>query len=230
MKIALVPTAALIILCLSFSPTHASPRDNVTTIELSAEAAGTAANEMASVTVWAEAAGNTLEEISAQVKRRISDALEICKTHPDIRVKHGGTHSYPVYAQGNRIESWRMRSQLILQTKNIAALAELLGKLDASLGISSLNLQPLPETLEKAENEAIIAAMRAFRARAEIVARSFGRPYHIKHMAIGSTGKQGGSSLRPAARNLSSRESNPFPLETGETDFQIRISGQIELK
>ncbi len=67
MKIALVPTAALVILSLSLPPTHASPRDGITTIELSAEAAGTAANEMASVTVWAEAAGNTLEEISAQV-------------------------------------------------------------------------------------------------------------------------------------------------------------------
>jgi len=82
-----------------------------------------------------------------------------------------------------------MRTDLALESTDPAALSELLGKLQGSLGVANLSMLPAPETRIKAENEATLDAITAFRARAKLIADSFGKPFRIKHLAINSSGR-----------------------------------------
>lgn len=201
----------------------------LTTIELSSEASRPAANDLARATVSAEANGSTPGDLSKQVNAQIADALKTAKAFPSVKTQSGATSTYPSYSKIGKIESWRMRSDLSLESGDTAALSELLGKLQTSLGVSNLALQPSPETRKRAENEAMLDAITAFKARAKVIADALGKPYRIKHLTVNTNGRIAQPIFRAAAKSMAS-EAAPMPMEAGESLISVTISGQIELE
>lgn len=199
-----------------------------TTIDLSAEAARPAANDQVRATVFAEASGATPVELARRINAQIADSLTLARGYGSVRTQSGGTHTYPVYTKGNRIESWRMRSELTLESGDTAAMAELLGKLQGSLAVGNVVMLPSPETRRKAENEAMTEALSAFRARAKLLADAMGKPYRIKHLSVGTSGQMPVPKFRAAAMSMAA-EASPMPMEGGESQVSANVSGQIEL-
>lgn len=200
-----------------------------TTIELSAEASLPAANDLVRATVSAEASGTTPGELSRQVNGLIADALKTAKAYPSVKTQSGGTSTYPIYAKNGKIESWRMRSDLSLESSDMAGLSALLGKLQTSLGVSNLVLQPSTETRKKAENEAMLDALSEFKSRAKVIADALGKPYHIKQLSVNTSGRIVQPMFRAAAKSMLS-EAAPMPMEAGESQVSATVSGQIELE
>lgn len=199
------------------------------TVDLSAEASRSAANDLARATVFAEVVGTAPGEAAKRANALIADALAAAKAYPRVRTQTAGTHAYPIYAKsGGRIESWRMRSEIALESGDVAALSELLGKLQGTLGVSGVTLLPSPETRRKAENEATLDAIAAFRARAQLAADALGKPYRIKHLSLGSQGQRPPMPFLRAAP-MAAMEAASMPLEAGESQVTATVSGQIEL-
>lgn len=200
-----------------------------TTIDLAADASRPAANDLARATVFAEATSPTPGDSAKRVNALITEALGTAKGYPRVKAQTAGTHTYPVYGKGGgKIEGWRMRSEIALESGDTAALAELLGKLQASLGVAGVTLTPSPETRKKAENEALLDAIAAFKARAKLAADALGKPYRIKHLALG------GQSSRPPlplmrATSMAAMDAAPMPIEAGESQITATVSGQVEL-
>lgn len=223
----LLHTIPLFALLLSV-PAPAAPAIAGTSVDLAVEASRPAINDVARATVFAEAAGATPNELGKRVNGLIADALKTARGYGSVRTQSGATHSYPVYAKGGKIEGWRMRSDLTLESADPAALSELLGKLQASLGVASLIMLPAPETRKKAENDAIVDAIAAFKARAKVIADALGKPFRIRHLTINSSGRPPPlPSMRSAA--LAAAEAPPLPIEAGDTLITANVSGQIEL-
>lgn len=199
-----------------------------TTIDLSAEAARPAANDQVRATAFAEVSGATPAELARRINAQIADSLTLARGYGSVRTQSGGTHTYPVYTKGNRIESWRMRSELTLESGDTAAMAELLGKLQGSLAVGNVVMLPSPETRRKAENEAMTEALSAFRARAKLLADAMGKPYRIKHLSVGTSGQMPVPKFRAAAMSMAA-EASPMPMEGGESQVSANVSGQIEL-
>ena len=218
--------SALPLLALLFAgPAFSAP----TSVDLSVEASRPAANDLARATVFAEATGATTGELAKRINNLIGDGLKTAKAYSNVKTQSGGTHTYPVYAKGGRIESWRMRSDLTLESADTNALSELLGKLQSSLGVASVTMLPAPETRKKAENEAILDAIAAFKARAKLVADALGKPYRIKQLGINSNSRSPVMPMMRAASTFSSADAAPMPMEDGETQITTSVSGQIEL-
>mgnify|MGYP004705683549 CR=1 FL=1 len=166
------------------SPAHAGAL-----IDLSAEASRPTANDMAQASVYAEASGANPAELSRQVNHLLGDALKTAGAYPTIKAQSGQVFSYPVYGKAGKIEAWRMRSELILESRDTSALSALLGKLQTTLGVSRVALQPSPETRKKAETEALLDAIAGFEARAAVIAGALGKPYRIKQLSINNSGR-----------------------------------------
>lgn len=200
-----------------------------TLVDLGAEASRPAVNDLVRVTVYAEASDSNPAELARRVNGEIAQALKVAKARPEIAVKTGGLHSYPVYAQNRKLESWRMRSELILESRDAAAVSELLGQLQQQrLAVGALQHLPAPETRRQVEDEATRAALQAFEARARLVAEALGKPYRIKQLNIQQSG--GGQPPMPMLRaSAMSMEAAPAPLEAGTTLLTTTIGGQIEL-
>ena len=205
------------------------PALSETVIALSSEASRPAVNDLVRSTVSAEAMGTTPGELSKQVNRLIADALKTAKAYPSIKTQNGGINTYPIYSKGGTIESWRMRSELSLESGDTAALSELLGKLQTSLGVSSLVLLPSPETRKKAEDEAILDAITAFKARAKVIADALGKTYSIKQLSVNTSGRSVQPMFRAAANAMVS-DSAPMPLEAGVSQINVNVTGEIKLQ
>ncbi len=200
-----------------------------TIIELAAEASRPAANDMVRASIYSESTGSNPAEPARRVNQEIAEALKLIRDKPAVSVKSGQQSTYPVYGKGQQIESWRMRSELILESKEPATVSELIGKLQQMhLALGSLSQMPSPGTRRQVEDETTRDAIRAFQSRAAVVAEQLGKTWRIKQLNI----QQGGSMPMPimrASRGAMQVDAAPAPLEAGESQVTTTISGQIEL-
>lgn len=216
---------------LAAAPLHAAEpvAAQATTIELSAEASRAAPNDLATAVLFAERNGPNPAAVAREVNRDIAAALEIARTRADIKVQSGNTSTWPVHAQDGkgRIEAWRMRSEIRLESRNLAAMSELVGELQASLALAHISMQPAPETRRKVVDEATVDALRAFEQRAALIAGALGRKHRIAHLTVGDSGFQPPMPRMRAAAMVA--EAAAAPLEGGESQISVQVSGRIEL-
>ncbi|MFZ2854585.1 MAG: SIMPL domain-containing protein [Rhodocyclaceae bacterium] len=215
----------LLLAALLASPAFAAP----TSIDLSVDASRPAANDLTRATVFAEASGGTPGELAKRVNSLIDDGLKTARTYASIKTQSGGTQTYPVYAKGGKVDAWRMRSDLILESTDSGALSELLGKLQTSLAVASVAMLPAAETRRKAENEAILDAIASFKLRARLIADALGKPYRIKQLTINSSGRPPAMPMMRAVQGFAAGDAAAMPMEAGETQISSNVSGQIEL-
>lgn len=217
----------LLCLCLIAAPVYAQTVSGAL-IDFSVDAARSAPNDQFRATAFAEVSDTKPAVAAAQVNRQIAAALLIAKEYPSIKVRTGNTQTWPVYGKnGSNIDTWRMRSELQLESRDAGAMSELLGKLQTTLGVSQIAAMPAPETAKQAEAEAMAAAIQAFRDRAALVAGALGKKYRIREMNIGGGNRPVLYAMR--AKATMSPEASPMPIEGGDSEIVINISGKIEL-
>ena len=202
-----------------------------TTVDLTAEASRPAANDMVRATVFAEASGSNPAELARRVNQDIAEGLKVIKARLGVSVKSGRQSTFPVYSQNQKIESWRIRSELILESRDAAAVSELLGQLQQMrLAISDVSQLPTPETRRKVEDEATREAIAAFRQRAAVVAEVLGKPYKIRHLSIQQSGQMPPMPMLRASRAIAAEAAAPpVPMEAGESLMTTTVSGQVEV-
>jgi predicted secreted protein len=198
-------------------------------VDLAAEASRPAPNDMVRASVYSEVSGKSPAELAQRVNADIAEALKLIRGNSAVSVKSGQQSTYPVYGQAQKIDGWRMRSELILESKDQSSVSDLLGKLQQMrLAVGNVNLMPSPETRRRVENEATREAIQAFQSRAAVIAEQLGKSWKLKQLNV----QQGGGMPMPmlrAPRAMMAAEAAPAPLEAGESLVTTNVSGQIEL-
>jgi predicted secreted protein len=126
---------------------------------------------------------------------------------------------------------WRVRQELRLESADFAAATELIGKLQASLMMTGMNLSVSAAARRKAENALIAEALAAFEERARVVRDAMkAKGYRVRDLQV-STG--GGAPPRPRLA-MAARASQDSPMqpavEPGSTRLVINVSGTIQLQ
>jgi predicted secreted protein len=198
-------------------------------VDLSAEASLPAPNDMVRASVYSEVSGKNPAEMAQRVNADVAEALKLIRSKVGVSVKSGQQSTYPVYGQAQKIDGWRMRSELLIESKDQATVSDLLGKLQQMrLAVGEVSLLPSPETRRKVEDEATREAIRAFQNRATVIAEQLGKGWKIKQLNV----QQGGGMPMPmlrATRVAMAAEAAPAPLEAGDSLVTTRVGGQIEL-
>jgi predicted secreted protein len=216
---------ALIAGCLAAATVQAG-----TLVELSAQASRPAANDMVRASVYSEASGKNPAELAQRVNAEIAEALKLIRSKAGISVKSGQQTTYPVYGPGQKIDGWRMRSELVLESKDQGGVSELLGKLQQMrLAVGDVSLLPSPETRRKVEDEATREAIVAFQSRAAVIAEQLGKGWKIKQLNVQQDGGMPVPMMRAARGVMMAAEAAPAPLEAGESLITTNVGGQIEL-
>lgn len=198
-------------------------------VELSAEASRPATNDQIRAVVYAEANAATPGEVAQRVNQDIGAALHLIKSQPAIAVKSGNQQTYPVYGNSRKIEGWRMRSELILETRDSAAIAELLARLQQiRLALGNVSQSPAAATRQTVETAVTRDAIKAFESRAAVVAETLGKSYRIKRLNIQQGGGMPPQPMLRASMAMAA-DAAPVPLESGESLITTTVSGEIEL-
>jgi len=205
------------------------PKPAGTLIDFRIEVQKSVPNDLGRASAYAEMTGADPGEVARKVKAVIADGLTTAKAQPGITVKSGGTHTWPIYSKTGRvIENWRMRSELLLESRDAGALSTAVGKLQGALAVGNINFSPAPETRRKAEDDATLEAIEAFKTKAERIAGSMKKPYRIRQMSVNGSGNF--PQPHPMARTtMMAAEAVPMPVEAGESNVTVNVNGQIEL-
>lgn len=201
-----------------------------TVVELNAEASRAAPNDLLRASVYVEASDGNPAELARRVNAEVAAALRLIKARPTVSAKSAGQHAYPVYGQNGKPNGWRMRSELLVESRDTAAVAELLGELQQQrLAVASVSQLPAPETRRQVEDETTRDALRAFGERAGLIAGSLGRTYRIKELQVQQNGGPPPVGMVMARAATFAAEAAPAPLEAGTTTITTTVSGRIEL-
>jgi len=206
-----------------------SPETLFNLISLNAQAEREFANDQLTATLAAEAEGADPAPLSDSVNRSMQRALATAHGYKTVKSQSAGYQTIPVVDK-NRVARWRVRQELRIESADFAAASELIGKLQANLVVTSLNLSVSAETRRKAENSLIAEAIAAFDERARVVRDAMkAKGYRVKDLNISA----GGAAPRPMlmkARALSSESMAQPALEPGSTHIVISVSGSIQLQ
>jgi predicted secreted protein len=201
-----------------------------TLVELSADASRPAANDLIRATVFAEANAADPAEVARKVNQDLNEALRVIKAKPGVTVKTGSQHTSPIYANTRKIDGWRMRAELQLESKDGAAISDLLARLQQmKLAIGNVTQLPSPDTRKQAEEAVLQDAIRAFESRAAIIGRTLDKSYKIKKLNIQQNGAVMPMPMLRAARAEMAADVAAVPLEGGESQISATVSGEIEL-
>ena len=194
------------------------------TVGLQAQADREIANDQVLAIVAAEEGGRDPAALAAVVNKRMAAALGVARDYPAVLTRTAGYQTLPVYKDG-RIESWRVSQQLRLESRDFAAAAELLGKLQRELLVRNLSVGLSTESRRAAEDALVAEAIAAFHARAARVRDALKAPgYRIKHIDVGASG----APIRPLAQEMRAMAAAPS-VEPGTTLVSVSVSGTIEL-
>jgi len=223
----------LLVACVSLQVFAAEPaKPSGTLVDFRVDVQRPVANDLGRANAYVELTGSDPAEVARKVKAIIAEGLATAKAQPGITVKSGSTHTYPIYSKTGRIiENWRMRSELLLESRDAASLSTAVGKLQGGqMAIGGINFLPAPETRRKAEDDVTIEAIEAFNAKAARIAATLKKPYKIRQLSVNAGGHY--PQPYPVARGaamMASAEAAPMPTEAGESNVTVNISGQIEL-
>lgn len=227
----LLPTLALpLLLCFAgVLSAHAAEQPEPPTVDLSAEASHTATNDLAVATAYFEATARAPAAVAKEVNQAMAAALATARSYEAVKTRSGGTQTWPVYGRDNRdLQGWRMRSEVRLESRDLGALSELLGKLQGKLAVSQVSLEPAPETRRDAAAAATVEAIRNFRARAAMIADTLGKGYRIRHLNVSESAQRMPMYARMKTTAMA-EDAAPLPLEGGESEVGVTVNGTIEL-
>jgi predicted secreted protein len=202
------------------------------TIELSAEAQREVANDTLSAALYMEANGATAAEVANTLNRAINDALKQSAEVKAVRARSGNNQTWPLYNKAQQITGWRGRAEIRLESRDFTAAAALVGRLQSTLQLASLQFSVSPEARKAAENELITEAVAAFRARADVVRQALaGKGYKLRRLAISTGGFAPPRPLMARAMAAASAAEVAAPqFEGGMSQVTVTASGAVEIE
>lgn len=200
-------------------------------VDLSAAAFELAASDTLVATLYVQAEATRQSEVATEVNRTMSWALERVRSVPGVKSETLHYRVTPVYRQ-QVLSGWRGRQSLRLESRDAAAVGELMTELQQRLAVESVRYDLAPETRTEIENRVIRRALAAFEARAALVSEALGRAgYRIVAMDV-QTGGERPEPIVLGARAMAAETAalaGPV-LEAGEQRVQVTVRGTIQLQ
>lgn len=200
-------------------------------MSLGASARAAVANDEMQVTLAAERDGAQLAESNEAVLTRLNAAIAEARTVPGVRARLGSIHTHPSYGRDGRPTGWRVRGEVVLESAEQRALAQLAGRLAERMQLAGVQFR-LSETRRRQEEARLLTeAAAGFRKRAEDAARAFGfAAYEIREIVLDDASRpvppRPVVSMRAAEMSAAAA---PLPSEGGDSDVIVTVSGKVEL-
>ena len=170
--------------------------------------------------------------LADEVNRHMAWALEIARATAGVEVKSGGYSTHQVMdprAKDQRI--WRAQQDLVLESSDVRALSELVGRLQNRLQLRSLEFSVSDEKREEVEAELIDEALELYKLRADRVRKRLGASgYALVRLDIGTSAGRPMPPPRPMMRSMAAEATvAPPALEGGSSRLVVGIHAAIEL-
>ncbi|SNS89176.1 Predicted secreted protein [Noviherbaspirillum humi] len=199
-------------------------------MNLSAQASSQVPNDEMQAVLGITRSGDQPGPLNEAVLSALNDAVKIAKAVPGVRVQMGALNTQPEWRDG-RQTGWQVSGEIILDSRDIPALAKLSGNLGQRLQLRGIGFHLSRERRREEENRLLQEAAAAFRSRAQEAAKAFGfSRYDIEELSLDQPIAFPGP--RPVATRAmaKSMEAAPIPSEAGQAEVTVNVNGRIRME
>lgn len=203
-------------------------------VQFSATATVEARQDQLSVTLRSTREGSDPLLLQEQLKAQLETALAEARASAQpgaMEVRSGNFSLFPRTGRDGRISAWQGSAELVLSGPDFERIASTTGRIQG-LTVAGVVFGLSRELRERLEQQAQAQAIERFRVRAGEIARGFGfASYTLREVGINS--QEQGGMVRPRLMALEARSSAveaPLPLEAGQAQVQVTVSGSVQLK
>jgi predicted secreted protein len=188
-------------------------------------------NDTLVAVMYHERSGQQPASMADDVNRTIAWAVDLAGKTSGIKVQTLQYRQQPIY-RNQTISSWKVRQSIRLESQDVTALSELVGKLQSRLSVSSLRYTISAEVRREVEDALITQALDRFKRRGKLITRELGRPdYRIVNIDIATAGGPPAPlQMRTVSAMAESSSVTAPTLEPGVQSVTVSVSGTIELE
>jgi predicted secreted protein len=198
-------------------------------VRLDAEAVAEVPNDQMQVILAVEHQSRDAAGLPALVNGDMGWALDIAKKNSKVRAQTGAYTTQPEYAS-TRIVGWRASQMLHLEGEDFGAMTQLVGTLQEKLQVKAMNFQPTTATRQKVESELTRAALKAFAAKAQLIAETMNaRGYEVVDVTVNGQPSYGPRPMEMRGLSMAKTDA-PVAVEAGTATITINVNGQIQLR
>ncbi len=204
---------------------------NYNLIDFSVQARREVGNDLMQATLFAESVGSNPGELAAIVNKRLAAAVGKAKAVQTVKVESGNYNSWANYQKGKQ-DGWRTRAELRLESRDFAALAELIGRLQAGdMQLGGMQFVISPSLRSQVEAELTKEAVAAFQARADLVRQSLSaQTSRIVTLRLDAQAPQPPRPMFRARAMAAMEEAAAPPAEAGTGEIVIIASGTVQVQ
>lgn len=207
------------------------PFFNVITLEASATAE--VPTDTLTVTLFVEDQGPDPTALATRVNARLEESLAKARKEPKVEARSGNYQTTPTYDRANQITGWRIRADVVLESRDFKAVAALAGTLQPALKLGAMTFSLSRAARESAEAALLDDALGKFQEKARAVAKGLGFPgYVLGQIVVRSEGPMPGPvAYRSVAMSAMAEAppAAPVPVEGGKNAVTVNVSGSVVL-
>ena len=201
-------------------------------VTIEASATADVPTDTLTVTLFVEEQGPDPAALATRVNTRLDEALARAKKEPKVEARSGNYQTTPVYDRASQITGWRIRADVVLESRDFKAAAALAGALQPALKLWSMTFSLSRGAREAAEASLLTDALAKFQDKARAVAKGLGFPgYQLGQIVVRNE-----TSFPPpvAFRNVAMAKmaddgAPPVPAEGGKNAVTVNVSGSVVL-
>ncbi len=199
-------------------------------LSLSAQAVTEVPTDVVQLTLAAEQEGPEPSAISNALSARTQATLAQAKRTSGVEAQSGGFTIHPNTDRNGKISTWRGRSEIILKSKDFAAVSKLAGELANQMQVQSIAFSLSREARQAAEQKLADQAVSAFRDKAQATTKLFGYSgYTIREVSVNESGGVMPPMPRMYAKAMSADAGAPIPVEGGKTQVTVSVNGSVQM-
>jgi predicted secreted protein len=207
------------------------PFFNVITLEASATA--DVPTDTLTVTLFAEEQGPDPGQLASRVNARLDEALAKARKEPKVEARSGNYQTNPTYDRANQITGWRIRADIVLESRDFKAVAALAGALQPALKLWSMTFSLSRGAREAAEATLLTEALGQFPEKARAIAKGLSFPGYVLGQIV--VHNEGAAPAPVAYRGVAmsamadAAPAPPVPVEGGKNAVTVNVSGSVVL-
>lgn len=200
-------------------------------LSLSAEAVTEVPTDVVQLTLAAEQEGAEPSAISSALSARTQAVLAQAKRTSGVEAQSGGFTIHPSTDRNGRISTWRGRSEVILKSKDFAAVSKLAGELANQMQVQNVAFSLSREARQATEAKLAEQAVSAFRDKAQVSTKLFGYSgYTIREVSMNDSGGVVPPTPRMyAAKAMSADAGAQIPMEGGKAHVTVSVNGSVQM-
>lgn len=210
---------------------HAQALDAAPLLRLEANASREVSDDTAYVVFRVEQEGLQPGPVQSAVNRVLESALAELKRDAALVVRSGAYSTYPRYARDGRIEGWRVRAELSVESTEVAAVSRATATLSGRMQVGSIGFRLSQGARDRIEREITAEAAQNFRdkARAAAVALGYAGAELVEANYNTSSPPMPVPMARARAELSSAAEAVAVPMEPGRSRVTVNFSGAFRL-